>query len=71
MQLKRRNPHLQCPHCEANDYTSLSKCLLVIQQTGCENAQTNQVEDDILIKHQILETHLHGNVKQLEERSKG
>ena len=61
MQLKRRNPHLQCPHCEANDYTSLSKGLLVIQQTGCENAQANLV-DDILIKHQILETQLHGNV---------
>ena len=49
MLLKRRNLHLQCPHCEANDYTSLSKCLLVIQQIGCENAQANLVEDDILI----------------------
>ena len=29
---------------------------------GCENTQANLVEDDILIKHQILETQLHGNV---------
>ena len=57
MQLKRRILHLQCPHCEANDYTSLSKCLLVIQQTGCENAQANLVDD-----LEILETQLHGNV---------
>ena len=34
VQLKRRNPHLQCPHYGANDYTPLSKYLHVIQQTG-------------------------------------
>ena len=38
-----------------NIYTLFSKQV-------CENAQTNQVEDYILIKYQILETYLQGNV---------
>ena len=39
-----------------------------IQQTSSEITQTYQVQDFILIAHQILVTHLQGNLWQLEER---
>ena len=34
----------------------------IIQQTGSEITQIYQVQDIILIEHQILVTNLHGNV---------
>ena len=40
----------------------------MIQQTGNENAQIDQLEVVILIWHQILKTTLHRNVSQLEGR---
>ena len=40
----------------------------IIQQTSSEITQTYQVQDFILIAHQILKTNLQGNVWQLEER---
>ena len=54
----RRDKHVTSPY----------KYPYIIQQTGYENTQIDQVEVVILIWHQILVTTLHGNALQLEGR---